>query len=154
MDAWKTHLVVMIDNDHAHAPAAKILGDWPAATRGTRPPGFTHTAWQLLEHLRICAWDINRYCDDPRHESPKWPEGYWPAGQEPPGEEAWDRSLRTYLDELDAMRRRIGAGELLAPLPHAPEHTLLRQAGLLANHNSYHLGQLAQLRKALEGWRA
>jgi hypothetical protein len=43
--------------------------------------------------------------------------------------------------------------DLLTPIPHAPEgQTLLREALLLADHNSYHLGQLVLLRKMLDAW--
>ena len=40
--------------------------------------------------------------------------------------------------------------DLLAKLPHGTGQTLLREALVLADHNSYHLGQLMFLRKMLE----
>ncbi|MHC4414783.1 MAG: hypothetical protein ACYS0G_05820 [Planctomycetota bacterium] len=41
--------------------------------------------------------------------------------------------------------------ELLAPLPPGQGQTVLREALLVADHNSYHLGQLSALRRGLEG---
>jgi hypothetical protein len=42
--------------------------------------------------------------------------------------------------------------DLAAPLPHGTGQTILREALLLADHNSYHLGQFVQLRKLLGSW--
>jgi hypothetical protein len=48
---------------------------------------------------------------------------------------------------------RDPAIDLLAQIPHGKQgHTVLREALVLANHNSYHLGQLVLLRKALGIW--
>jgi len=38
---------------------------------------------------------------------------------------------------------------LFAKLPHAPQYTLFREILVLASHNSYHLGQLMLMKKAL-----
>jgi len=38
----------------------------------------------------------------------------------------------------------------LAAIPHGSGQTLLREALFVADHNSYHLGQLMFLRKMLE----
>jgi len=43
--------------------------------------------------------------------------------------------------------------QLYAPIPHGDGQTLLREALLLADHNSYHLGQLVMLRKMLGAWK-
>jgi hypothetical protein len=40
--------------------------------------------------------------------------------------------------------------DLLAAIPHGKGQTLLREALIMADHNSYHLGQLVFLRKMLE----
>ena len=40
--------------------------------------------------------------------------------------------------------------DLFAPFPWGNGQTLLRQALLIADHNSYHLGQLMLVRRMLE----
>jgi hypothetical protein len=40
--------------------------------------------------------------------------------------------------------------DLTARIPHGTGQTLLREALLVADHNSYHLGQLVLVRKMLE----
>ena len=44
------------------------------------------------------------------------------------------------------------SADLLAPIPHGDGQTLLREALLVADHNSYHLGQLVLIRRMLGDW--
>ena len=41
---------------------------------------------------------------------------------------------------------------LYAKIPWGEGQTLLREAMLAADHNSYHLGQIVLLRKQLDAW--
>ncbi len=42
--------------------------------------------------------------------------------------------------------------DLCSAIPHGQGQTILREALVLADHNSYHLGQLVDLRRALGSW--
>jgi len=42
--------------------------------------------------------------------------------------------------------------DLYRSIPRGDGQTILREALLLADHNSYHLGQLVDLRRALGAW--
>ena len=42
--------------------------------------------------------------------------------------------------------------DLTAQIPHTEGHTYLREILLVADHNAYHLGQIAQIRKELGDW--
>ena len=43
--------------------------------------------------------------------------------------------------------------DLYARIPHGTGQTVLREALVLADHNSYHLGQLVLLRRLLGAWK-
>jgi hypothetical protein len=43
--------------------------------------------------------------------------------------------------------------DLFAKIPHGSGQTLLREALLVADHNSYHLGQFVTVRKLLGNWK-
>jgi hypothetical protein len=118
--------------------------------------GVPHTPWRLLEHMRIAQWDILEFSRDPGHVSPAFPEGYWPEGDAPPEAQAWDRSVRAFRADLQAMQDlvRDPATDLFARIPHGDGQTVLREALLVADHNAYHLGQLVMLRRCLGIWRA
>ena len=58
----REQLVRFVDWDDAHVGFDKAIGGIPLATCGARAPGFEHTVWQLLEHLRIAQADILDFC--------------------------------------------------------------------------------------------
>jgi hypothetical protein len=60
--------------------------------------------------------------------------------------------VQQFRDDLEQMQALIAdtKHDLLATIPHGKGQTLLREALVLADHNSYHLGQLMFLRKILE----
>jgi DinB superfamily len=150
----REQLVKMIDWNEAHTDFSSAVANLPAKLRGRVPKGFPHSAWQLLEHIRIALWDMVEFSSNAKHESPKWPEGYWPKEPAPPSEEAWEQSVKSVRENLDAMRKLISDSkhDLFAPIPHGSGQTLLREALLVADHNAYHIGQLVLVRRALEAW--
>lgn len=153
--ALRQHLVELLRGEHAHVGLEPALRNVPPRLRGARPDGVEHSLWQLLEHLRLGQWDILEFSRDPAHVSPPWPDGYWPAGgAEPPEAGAWDRAVAALLADLAAIERLVAdpATDLLAPFPHGKGQTLLREAMLAADHNSYHLGQIVALRRLLGDW--
>jgi hypothetical protein len=101
--------------------------------------------------MRIAQWDILEFCQNPDHVSPKFPDGYWPLGDSPPTANSWDESISTFCSELVAMQRLVAdpQSDLFAPIQHGYGQTLLQEAMLVADHNSYHLGQLLVFRKGL-----
>ena len=80
----RQQLAKSLDWGEAHADFHSAVADFPEDLRGVRPPGFSHSAWELLEHLRIALWDIVEFTKDARHKSPPWPDGYWPPLPKPP----------------------------------------------------------------------
>lgn len=150
-DVVRQHLLELLRGGSAHVDFEKAIGGLPAKLRGAKPAGQPHTAWRLLEHLRIAQRDILDFTRDARHPSPPWPEGYWPEGDAPPDAKAWDRSARQFRADLKAMQKLVAdpATDLLAPIPHGQGQTVAREAMLLADHNAYHIGQLAFLRRLL-----
>lgn len=152
--AQRAALVQLLQGGRAHAPLAEVLRDFPYVLVGRKPRGAPHTPWQLMEHLRIAQRDILDFSRDPRHASPPWPEGYWPLSATPPSARAWARSKRAFLDDLEATAiARDAKRDLGHPIP-GTNTTWFGQLGLAASHNSYHLGQLVFLRRALEAGRA
>lgn len=150
-DIVREHVLTLLTGREAHADFAETVAGFPAQLRGTKAGGSPHTGWQLLEHLRIGQWDILEFIRDPRHVSPKWPEGYWPESDQPPSAAAWDQSVARFIADAEAIKKLIAdpAADLTAPLPHGTGQTLLREALVVADHNAYHLGQLFFLKKML-----
>jgi hypothetical protein len=150
----REHLVNLLSGRGAHV-------DWKASfrgirpkLRGVRPAGLPHSLWELLEHMRIAQWDILEFSRDAKHVSPEWPAGYWPASPEPASTKAWDKSMKLFAADLEAMKKLVANPriDLFAKIPHGTGQSILREALLVADHNAYHLGQVLVVRRLLGNW--
>jgi hypothetical protein len=154
LDQLRKHVLELLNGGHAHPDFEAAIDGLPAGLRGTRPPGLPHTPWRLLEHLRIAQLDILRFSIDPDHVSPEFPSGYWPDGDAPPDPAAWDRSVDAFRADFRQMKDLVAdpRNDLFAPIPHGQGQTILREALLVADHNSYHIGQMITIRRLLGAW--
>lgn len=149
----RKQLAAMISGGHAHITFEDAVHGFPLDRIGERPPEMPHSAWELLEHLRIAQHDIVEFSRSGEHQSPKWPEGYWPAAPAPGDPAEWDHSVRNFLKDRARFEEMLSdpARDLLAAFPWGDGQTLLREALLIMDHNSYHLGQLMLVKKLLAG---
>jgi DinB family protein len=150
----RKHLLELLNGGHAYATFDKIIADFPPKLRGEKPAGLPHSAWMLLEHLRLAQWDILDFSRNPKYTAPKWPEGYWPESPSPASTSAWDKSIKSFRDHLDAMKKLVSdpKTDLFAKIPWGDGQTILREALLIADHNAHHLGQLIDVRRLLGIW--
>lgn len=156
MDELRQQTLDLLTRDHAHAGFDAAVKDVPPEIRGKRPKGAEHSLWELLEHLRLSQWDMLDYVRNPKYAAAKWPEGYWPAKQTPPDEAAWDKSVKAFKRDRNALAALVKneSTDLLAPIEYAGGKSLLRDVLVIADHNAYHIGQMIQLRRILGAWPA
>jgi hypothetical protein len=149
--ALREQLLHLLRGGNAHITFDDAIARFPPGLRGIKPPGAPHTAWQLLEHMRIAQWDILEFSRDPKHVSPKWPDEYWLATEVPPDKTAWSRSVASFKKDLAAMERLVKnpSTNLYRRLPHGTGQNILREALLVADHNAYHLGQMILLSRLI-----
>jgi len=147
----RKHLDNLLRMKGAHLSFEAAVADFPVALRGAKPAGAPHSAWELVEHMRLAQEDILDFSRNSNYREKKFPDDYWPAGDAPPSEEAWTTSVEHFQGDLREMQALIAdtGHDLLAKIPHGKGQTLLREALLVADHNAYHLGQLMFLRKML-----
>jgi hypothetical protein len=147
----REQLLSALKGDQSHLDFASALKDFPVQIQWAKLPGAPHTAWQLLEHLRIAQHDILEFSKNPKYKSPQWPEGYWPTEEAPQNAQAWDASVEAFRKDARKFAQlvRDDTQDLFQPFAHGDGQTLLREALVLAAHNSYHLGQLVFLKKTL-----
>jgi hypothetical protein len=150
----RDHLLELLRGGSAHLKFDEALEGLPADLRGTKHQELPHTAWQLLEHLRITQWDILDFSRNPDYDHIKWPDDYWPKTAAPPDEAAWDRSVEQFRQDLKAMQDLVAdpKTDLYAKIAWGDGQTILREAMLVADYNAYHVGQIVSLRQALGAW--
>jgi len=147
----RDHVLYVLKEGGAHIGFDAVMNEWPVQLAGAKVANFPHTAWMLLEHIRLAQWDILEFSRNQKHVSPAWPEGYWPDSEAPPSEKAWKDSIAAVKKDLRSMEQLISSprADLYARLPWGDGQTLLREALLVADHNAYHVGQLVMLRKCI-----
>jgi uncharacterized damage-inducible protein DinB len=153
--ALRAQLVKLLSGGDAHADFEQAVADFPRELRGKTPKGAEHSPWQLLEHLRIAQEDILEFSTNPEYKAKEWPKEYWPVTAAPPDARAWDRSVKAYKKASKAMCDLVEnpKTDLFTKIPHGDGQTILREALVLADHNSYHLGQLVLVRRELGTWK-
>jgi hypothetical protein len=150
-DPLRKQLIDLLDSGHAHLTFDDAVKDFPREARGVRPANGPHSAWELLEHLRLALWDILEFSRSAEHVSPEFPDGYWPATIAPPSDEAWDESVAAVRKHLREFAELVAdeSVDLFARIPHGDGQTVLREVLLAADHNAYHLGQLVMVRRMM-----
>lgn len=153
-DEFRNTLQQFLRGGQAHAKLDDAVKDFSLKLAGQKPEGAPHTAWQLLEHIRLTLHDLVEFCTNSKYAAPKWPEGYWPKREAPGSTEDWHASVKALQKDLREFKRMVDDPEtnLTAKIPWGDGQTFLREVLLAIDHTSYHVGQLVMLRKQLGAW--
>ena len=72
----REELIALLDGENAHMSFDDVIADFPMEHINSKPINNPYSFWHFLEHMRIAQWDILEFIRNPRHVSPKYPEGY------------------------------------------------------------------------------
>ncbi|RYY37382.1 MAG: DinB family protein [Sphingobacteriaceae bacterium] len=148
-----SELIELLNGGTAHVSFKDAVNNLPGDLRGEKPGNVPYSIWQLVEHIRIAQWDMLEFSRDENHQSPKWPDEYWPEEATPTDDEKWNRALQQIDNDLEAFISLLKTGDLYKPFPHGNGQNLLREALQIADHNSYHTGEILALRRLLGAWK-
>ena len=153
--ALRAQLAEFLDWKNAHVGFDDAVKGIPPKLRGVVPEGFAHSAWQIVEHMRIAQHDILDFCRNPRYKEKKWPDDYWPKSPAPRAASRGPASIAgvSPRPQGDAAARRGQAIDLFATIPHGSGQTYLRELLLVADHTAYHVAQIVALRRQLGIWK-
>ena len=140
--------------EEAHATFDASVKNLPGHLRGIRPPHFPHSAWELLEHIRIAQEDLADFMERADYHQIKWPDDYWPKSPEPPSDAAWNASIAQVIRDRDHIKEIANRSsiELTAKIPWGTGQTYLRTILVAVDHAAYHVGQIIAVRKMLGAW--
>ena len=150
----RKQLAESLDWGHAHVDFDRAVDGLPPELRGRRVHGLPHSAWEIVEHLRIAQHDMLDFARNPKYREMKWPDDYWPPTPAPPDEAAWEASVAAFKRDRAEMARLTvdPAIDLEARIPHGSGQTYLREVLLVLDHNAYHVAELVVLRRLLGAW--
>jgi hypothetical protein len=105
--------------------------------------------------MRIAQWDILDFSRNEKYAHLKWPDDYWPKTPAPPSASTWDKSVKSFQEDLSAMKSLVSneKTDLFSKISWGEEQTILREALLIADHNSHHLAQIIDVRRLLGIWK-
>ncbi len=144
-------LVALLEGGNAHMGFGDAVAGFPKEGINRKVPNGSYSIWHLVEHMRIVQWDILEFVRSPDHLSPDFPDGYWPNKDKNVSPAAWQKSVKGFLADLEALVKiaRNPRTDFFSPIPHARDYTIFRELLLAADHNAYHVGELASLRRVL-----
>jgi DinB superfamily len=152
---WKAIIASSLDWEQAHVSLEHALKGLPAKLRASRPEGFEHSVWDLVEHIRLGQQDLLDFLANPEYEETlKWPDDYWPRPGARPTARQWNTSLADIHRDTQAIAKFTTefGGDLTKRIPHGTGQTYLRTVLVALVHNSYHTAQLVDVRRALGSW--
>jgi len=147
----REHLLYLLRGGGAHLDFKTLIADFTPDMINAKVEGVPYTPWHLLEHMRIAQRDIVRFSIDANHVSPEFPKGYWPAPDAVADHQLWNDTLDAFQADLTEMENLVSdqSTNLFAAIQHGDGQTILREALLVADHNAYHLGALALMKRIL-----
>lgn len=151
----RQQLVNLLIERQAHMSFEDAIASFPEAHFNTRPPNAKYTFWHLLEHLRICQWDILDYCRNPDYKELNFPDDLWLSQSSTTDRAGWQKTIDQFLADRNELVQMVKnpATDLTAQIPHGyPGHNILREVLVVADHNAYHVGEFAILRQVMNLW--
>lgn len=150
----RQQLLALLNGGNAHMTFEQAVADFPDEHFNTRPLNIPYTPWHILEHLRIAQWDILDFIRNPDYITPEWPKEYWPDSEATAHQEQWDKTINSFLENLQSLRDIVSDPEtdLYGPIPHAPDYNIFREMLVVSDHNAYHIGEFAILRQVMSTW--
>ncbi len=131
-----------------------LLADITASEAATTLPGGAPSIWGLVLHMTAWTSEVTRRLDGAAADAPA--AGDWPAVPTAATEAAWQRACRE-LSRAHAALLRVAAAlpgrrwSLVVPRADGAEDgiTLADTVIGVAQHDAYHLGQVALMRRLL-----
>ncbi|MEX2152516.1 MAG: DinB family protein [Gemmatimonadaceae bacterium] len=130
---------------------ADLIGDVTAEQAAERPIPGAHTIWELVLHMS--AWtEIARERLVGSAKSDPTPEEDWPPVKDQSADEwrAARERLKEAHRELAADVAKLGDSDLIGRVP-GKDHSVLTMLHGIVEHDAYHGGQIAILKKVVGG---
>lgn len=150
----------LLRGKRAHADPLACVEDVPSVLAGRTIAGYPHSIFQIVEHLNFWMdYEIRRMAG----ETAIYPEhavGSWPPNEAPKSAEQWQEVIARFgrllekLQELgdagpDTLNRQVRGNDPAQEAESSTVQTVLWQTLV---HNSYHIGQVALMRRCLGSW--
>lgn len=138
-----------LEGEAWHGPALlELLAGVSATSANARPIPGAHTVWEIVLHLAAWHRAVSRRLEGERVNLS--PEEDWPAVTNT-GEAAWKQALETLHKSYQLLHTQLSnlKDSQLDEAPSGSNHSIYVMLHGLIQHDLYHAGQIALLKKAL-----
>jgi len=152
-------LIELLYGKGAHANPVACVEDISAELAGRHADNLPHSVWQIVWHVNFWTdYELRRI----RGEEPRYPvhaAESWPSAA-PPSEAEWEKEFARFAELIGTLAAMAegNVNELSREVPAMHPKQETRTSTVLAilwqtlAHNSYHVGQIALVRRALGAW--
>ncbi|HYL92242.1 MAG TPA: DinB family protein [Alphaproteobacteria bacterium] len=153
-------LIELLHGKGAHADPVACIEDITADLAGRKAAAIPHSIWQIVWHMNYWMdYELKRI----RGEAPGYPghaSESWPPESAQPSEEGWSQAVARFSALLEGLGALARATDDVLSRQVSATHAVHSQQsssvlGVLWQiiaHNSYHVGQIAMVRRALGSW--
>lgn len=133
----------------AHANTAAALDGLSLQQAGAFVPGSPHTIFQIVNHLSFWQGFALAWLNGEKPATPESAALSWPGEAMPSSEEEWEAAVESFRQGLASICERVERGDLSEAVGEKSAAEIVQ---LIASHNSYHVGQVALLRRIQAAW--
>jgi len=153
-------LLELLEGKGAHANPLGCTEDLSAALARRRPEGHPCSVWEVVLHLNYwMEYDLKRVRGAP-HPYPSHAADSWPPLPPESAKESWQQAVAQFAALLRDWQAlcRVELESLMRPaVATRPAHSEQASSVLALviqtiAHNSYHVGQIVLVRRALGAW--
>lgn len=141
-------LIRLLDGTGAHVSTLGSLEDLDEDLAAARQDGWPHSCHEVLLHVVFWQDHFLARMEDRPAPLPARAEDGWPA----PGRNRWTDTVGRFSRGLEAAKAHAREDDLDEALPDWRGIRRGEGLSILAQHNSYHLGQIVLLRRLLGSW--
>lgn len=152
MDVFREAVRRGLRGQGAHVEPDAALEGLSVPQAGARLPGHPHTIWEVLGHVVFWQEQWITAVKGGTPVLPKHAEGGWPTTGSPRDADEFRDALADFGASLREAERLASEGDLERAVPEILGGTAGFALLNLAHHNSYHLGQVVLLRRAMDAW--
>lgn len=145
-------LVDALTGRSAYVNPLRALEGMHWMTAGDRPGRVRHSVYRMLNHVSF--WQdlsLARLRGEER-PAPATPAHGWPGREEPGNSKEWESAIARFRTGLEGMIEQARAGGFERVVHAGDGTTALAILQAVAQHNTYHLGQIVLVRRQLAAW--
>ncbi len=137
---------------NTHVSPKKALLGLDADSARKVPCDRVHSCWEQLYH--IVFWQ-DLVLEEVRGNVVDWTETHgkdWPKPESILDSSGWNKLVERFFKGLAEAEELLDTLDLQKPIPSWNDHPAFKAMLVLAQHNSYHIGQIVVARQALKTW--